>query len=1633
MRGSGQFGRRTRRKAGRTRCRLECEVIERRLLLATYTVTSTNDTLTAGGTPAPNTLRWAIEQVDADTALDEIQFNIAGRGVQKIAVLGTPLPAITTPVVIDGTMDSGGAPLIQIDGSNLAGSPNGLVVSAGGSTISGLAIVGFKGAGLVLNSVGGNVVAADYLGVEASGSQAEANGVGLSIAGSSSNTIGGAAGSRNVISGNSGDGILIAMGSGPASSNEILGNLIGTSPAGSSAMANGGSGIAIVGASGTEIGFAALGSCNVISGNSGTGIAVSSGATGTLIQNNEIGVTADGKSKLGNGGDGILLDDAPQTLIGGSDPHEGNEIGANADNGINTSGDTIGLLVAGNFIGTDTTATINLGNDGNGVNLGSSQNTIGGTLAGAGNTIYYNGVGKVASGVQLVGSVAENEILSNSIYDNDGLGINLGNGPTPNNPPGTPGPNDFQNYPNLSIAESDGSTTTIAGTLSSTPSTQFLIQFFSSPTGDFSGFGQGKVLLGSQSVQTDAHDNASFTLTFATATVVGHDISATATDPRGDTSEFARDVAVQGETNLQLSATGTPNPVVEGHNLTYTLSVTNPGTVPAQGVVLTDQLPATITLVSAFATQGAIDPSARGTVTASLSTIRPGGKATVTIVVTTSANSPGTISDLVNVTCQQVGPTADSATATVTTIVDSEADLSVALSASANTILAGADLTYTMELANGGPDAADNVTATLPLAAGVTFISATTTAGTVSYAGGKVVAALSEMAAGGQPTTVKVVVQPETAGELNSTATITALDNQDPNSLDDSSSASTTVEPASDLTIGITTSPRTVVSNDPFDYVVTVNNAGPSDDSQVVISDTLPAGVTYQSASADQGVTPIVKSGVVSATFATLSSGASVSLTIVVVPTVAPGSKLSDTASVTGQNAEPAKAINTATLATLVVGRSDRGIAVASAPASAYVGQNITYTLDISNLGPDAEPDAVLSFPCPADLVLVSASSIAGEPAPVIKAGMFTAQLGSIAVSSIFEYSVTISPQAAAAGTLVTTFSVGGQNVDSDSANDNAQASVAVTPAADLAVTVTPGAATPAHDADWSYTLTVTDLGLSPATGVTALAPLPANAQFEGATSSQGTAPIEAGGAVSAALGNIAPGQSATVTIVVQPDAVGPLLLNASAGGDQHDPNTANNHQSLVVSVAPSADLTVSLHSEYPTVLTGEPWTFGVTVANSGPDSATSVALDMPLASQLVVDSSQPAQMTTSFEDGQLVAQVGTIAPGSSATFYLVVTATTAGSLYQSAFVTEAENQLDPRSTAATTAVTVLESAGILQFGSTTNAVAETAGLAQLQVIRIDGALGAITVNYQTVAQNATPGLDFVPTSGTLSFASGQTAATIAIPVLADPWDNQDEYLSVVLSAPTGGAGLGTFSRAQLKIVDVDPDYTPPEVSNLSWTGTSRSITSLTVSFTAPLNQAYAMNSANYVLVAPSMHNLVIPLTAKSYSAAGFSVTLAPSISLPSGQFYQLRLLGTGATAIRDIAGNLLDGAGNGLPASNYVASFAQGTRLQYRDAAGNNVTLKLARSGYMEQVRNAAGEGILLELVGIDPHHATLSGSVHRVVSGRARFSRSTSGTTNLGTLEGFGNFGDVKVLLTSPPFYSNQVPFQRKGRGVL
>ena len=173
-----------------------------------------------------------------------------------------------------------------------------------------------------------------------------------------------------------------------------------------------------------------------------------------------------------------------------------------------------------------------------GVNISSAGNTVGGVELGAANTIAFNR----EEGVRLdrFDSTAGNRILSNSIFDNGALGIDLGgNGSTLNDRKDPDaGPNTLQNFPVLTGVKLSEVATTVEGTLDSIPSTRkkkrsFTIQFFSSPQNE----DEGKTFLGQKRVTTDAKGDAA--ISFGTRKRSSGAVTATATDPDGNTSEFS--------------------------------------------------------------------------------------------------------------------------------------------------------------------------------------------------------------------------------------------------------------------------------------------------------------------------------------------------------------------------------------------------------------------------------------------------------------------------------------------------------------------------------------------------------------------------------------------------------------------------------------------------------------------------------------------------------------------------------------------------------------------------------------------------------------------------------------------------------------------------------------------------------------------------------------------------------------------------------------------------------------------------------------------------------------------------------------------------------------------------------------
>jgi hypothetical protein len=287
-------------------------------------------------------LRLALTNANTTAGADTINFNINGGGVQTIA-LATPLPIITEAVTIDGTTQPGyaGVPVVAINGTSLALASNGLFFSSTtGSVVRGVTIQNFKVAGIRIDGGSNNVVQASLIGLTANGTAAANNGIGVQITGGSTgNTIGGtSAAERNVIAGNTKVGLRI---DGAASGNTVVGNYIGTSLNGTTAVANGSHGIEIVGGATTnQIGGTVAGSGNIVAGNVAIGIRLADAATaGNRIEGNRIGVNVAGTG-LGNGLDGVRFETAAGSapagglLVANANLVKRNTIAANAGNGI---------------------------------------------------------------------------------------------------------------------------------------------------------------------------------------------------------------------------------------------------------------------------------------------------------------------------------------------------------------------------------------------------------------------------------------------------------------------------------------------------------------------------------------------------------------------------------------------------------------------------------------------------------------------------------------------------------------------------------------------------------------------------------------------------------------------------------------------------------------------------------------------------------------------------------------------------------------------------------------------------------------------------------------------------------------------------------------------------------------------------------------------------------------------------------------------------------------------------------------------------------------------------------------------------------------------------------------------------
>jgi len=576
-------------------------------------------------------LRGAITKANTTAGADTISFAIPGTGVQTIAATSA-LPIITEAVTIDGPTTGPAAPTILINGAGAGAGVHGLRVNTSNVIIRDLAIGGFTGTGIRLESGSGHAIEACYVGVDPNGTTRRANGVGIQLLGpTTASTIGGStAAARNIVSGNTGAGVIISSG---ANTNTVRGNYIGITATGAAALSNGGQGVLVNSFGDTIAG-------NVISGNTATGLHIvgdGTAATATItVQANIIGLNATGTAKVANR-TGMEINSRDNVTVGGLATNLRNTVSGNTTEGIsilNSIAGNDGITIQGNFIGSNSAGSTGLGNGGRGIFVGGTGDQIlSNSIAGNGNNgielfnatgvlIQQNNIGSTAngnlgSGVFLsngaknnfIGGTATdtytaaqakgnfiagnrtgvsvfsgandatgNSIRGNTIEANTALGINInGNGVSGDavttndlNDPDT-GNNNGQNFPVITSATALRGDTVISGTLNSVAASTYVIDLYSNAAADPSGFGEGSTGLGSVSVITGAGVNTvPFTLT-VTGSLAGRSISATATRvATGDTSEFSRALAAGAVIGIPTVTSFTPASGPRGTIVTLT-------------------------------------------------------------------------------------------------------------------------------------------------------------------------------------------------------------------------------------------------------------------------------------------------------------------------------------------------------------------------------------------------------------------------------------------------------------------------------------------------------------------------------------------------------------------------------------------------------------------------------------------------------------------------------------------------------------------------------------------------------------------------------------------------------------------------------------------------------------------------------------------------------------------------------------------------------------------------------------------------------------------------------------------------------------------------------------------------------
>jgi len=719
-------------------------------------------------------------------------------------------------------------------------------------------------------------------------------------------------------------------------------------------------------------------------------------------------------------------------------------------------------------------------------------------------------------------------------------------------------------------------------------------------------------------------------------------------------------IVVDPREDLAITEVAAPSPVIAGNELTYTFNLVNKGPSAAVNTQVTDSMSSYAGFVSLALPAGwsATVPAVGGNgyIRISKPNVAPGETAVFTLVVKVFpwVVSQSIMSDVLTFKSDvlDVNDTGNPGINYVYTRRSS--DMAITMTASPAPVNVTQNITYGIDVVNNGPSDTSSVTVSDPLPANTTLVSATAPSGwSVSKpavgGNGTVKFTRSDTAAGTSAhftIVAKVALLTPDQSQLTNTATVAptiSVSEYDPVDDNNSSSVSTLVKSESELAVS-GTSPTKVVAGTDVTYAFTTVNNGPMDANAALVSEVLPAGTTFVSATAPAGWSVAAPAaganGTVNFNKASFANGTAAAFTVVahIGSNLVAGSQLHGVVSASSLIQDLVPLNNTTSLDSTVTRSNDLALTMTDSPDPVNITQDVTYAIGVINLGPSDAAAVVVSDTLPANTTFVSATAPSGWTVTSPAAGAAgTVQFSrtSLAASGTGAFTIVakVDRLAPDQAVLTNTATVSTTDPDPASANNSATTTTVVKSAADLAIT---GAAPATNIAgtDITYTLGMVNNGPMDATNAVVTVVLPTGLTYVSAIAPEGWSLLSPGaganGSVLFTRPLVANGASADFTVVahVMSSCRDGTVVQAgiAASSSVQDIVSDNSSASLATTLHTSSDLELAVTATPDPVVPGGNVTYAITVTNHGPSDAGMLRVSDVLPAHMTYVSSVPEQ-----------------------------------------------------------------------------------------------------------------------------------------------------------------------------------------------------------------------------------------------------------------------------------------------------------------------------------------------------------------------------------------------------------------------